>query len=134
MQLEELREFRTKKTTTPRNEDMSKHCRYHHNYGHHTEECVALKDKVEELIQTSHLGRFVQCPTQTSRRRERTPENRGGHENHNRAKRRKDQFGDGGLMMKSSVSPRTQHSKESSTQMRKDLQEEGQPRLPQRNI
>jgi len=48
------------KLPTPRNADTSKHCRYHQNYGHSTDECWALKDKIEELIQVGHLGRFVQ--------------------------------------------------------------------------
>jgi len=48
------------KLATPRNADTSKHCRYHQNYGHSTDECWALKDKIEELIQAGHLGRFVQ--------------------------------------------------------------------------
>jgi len=30
---------------------QSKHCQYHKNHDHHTEECVALKDQIEELIQ-----------------------------------------------------------------------------------
>jgi len=30
--------------------DQSKHYQYHKNHGHHTEECVALKDRIEELI------------------------------------------------------------------------------------
>jgi len=33
------------------NADRSKRCRYHKNIGHSTEECQALKDKIEELIQ-----------------------------------------------------------------------------------
>jgi len=38
------------KLPTPRNADTNKHCRYHQNYGHNTDECWALKDKIEELI------------------------------------------------------------------------------------
>jgi len=40
-----------KKEPIPYNEDTTKHCRYHLNYGHTIEECYALKDKIEELIQ-----------------------------------------------------------------------------------
>jgi len=32
-------------------EYYKKHCQYHKNHDHHTEECVALKDQIEELIQ-----------------------------------------------------------------------------------
>ena len=35
-----------RKAATPRNADTSKHCCYHQNYGHTTEECLALKDKI----------------------------------------------------------------------------------------
>ncbi|XP_068498574.1 uncharacterized protein [Phaseolus vulgaris] len=37
----------------------AKHCQYHRNFGHTTEGCQALKDKIEELIQTGHLRQFV---------------------------------------------------------------------------
>jgi len=43
-----------RKATTLRNANTTKHCRFHQNYGHTTEECVALKDKIEELIQAGH--------------------------------------------------------------------------------
>ncbi|XP_020202426.1 uncharacterized protein LOC109788172 [Cajanus cajan] len=42
------------------NADKSKHCRYHRNHGHTTEEFWSLKDKIEELIQAGHLGQYVQ--------------------------------------------------------------------------
>jgi len=38
------------------NADRNKRCRYHKNSGHSTEECHALKDKIEELIQASTYG------------------------------------------------------------------------------
>ncbi|KAG5038121.1 hypothetical protein JHK86_018961 [Glycine max] len=31
----------------------------HHSYGHNTKDCCALKDKIEELIQTRYLAKFV---------------------------------------------------------------------------
>ncbi|XP_017429290.1 UTP:RNA uridylyltransferase 1 [Vigna angularis] len=49
-----------RKLATSPNADMSRHCRYHRKYGHETEECVALKDKIEELVQAGHLRQFVQ--------------------------------------------------------------------------
>ncbi|XP_047180350.1 uncharacterized protein LOC124847012 [Vigna umbellata] len=39
--------------------DGTKHCTYHLNIGHNTEDCTVLKDKVEELIRAGHLRRFV---------------------------------------------------------------------------
>jgi len=64
-----------RKAITPRNADITKHCRFHQNYGHTTEECVALKDKIEELIQAGHLRQFVRNSHGESRR-QRTPERR----------------------------------------------------------
>jgi len=48
-----------KQPHNPRNTDMFKHCQYHHNFGHSTKSCQALKDRIEELIQVGHLCKFV---------------------------------------------------------------------------
>ncbi|XP_022637925.1 uncharacterized protein LOC111241862 [Vigna radiata var. radiata] len=48
------------RSPTPRGADESKHCRYHQNMGHSTEDCVTLKDKLESLVQAGHLREFVQ--------------------------------------------------------------------------
>jgi len=48
-----------RKARTPDRDDQNKHCQYHKNHSHHTEECVALKDRIEELIQVGQLRRFV---------------------------------------------------------------------------
>ncbi|XP_068492279.1 uncharacterized protein [Phaseolus vulgaris] len=48
-----------RKVASPNNADRRKQCRYHQNTGHSTDECQALKDKIEELIQAGHLRRFV---------------------------------------------------------------------------
>nr|KYP57290.1 hypothetical protein KK1_003549 [Cajanus cajan] len=45
---------------TPSSADKSKHCRYHRNHGHTTEECRTLRERIEELIQAGHLGQYVQ--------------------------------------------------------------------------
>nr|KYP54008.1 hypothetical protein KK1_000174 [Cajanus cajan] len=45
---------------TPNSADKSKHCRYHRNHGHTTEECRPLRDRIEELIQAGHPGQYVQ--------------------------------------------------------------------------
>jgi len=56
-----------KQSQTPRNVDSSKHYQYHRNYGHTTESCQALKDKIEELIQAGHFRRFIKTDTTTHR-------------------------------------------------------------------
>lgn len=42
--------------------DKAKHYRCHPSYGHNTKDCWALKDKIEELIQTGYLAQFVKRP------------------------------------------------------------------------
>ncbi|XP_020215666.1 uncharacterized protein LOC109799505 [Cajanus cajan] len=48
-----------KRASTPPRADTTKSCRYHRNRGHSTEECAALKDKIEDLIKQGHLQGFV---------------------------------------------------------------------------
>lgn len=42
--------------------DKTKYYRFHDNYGHTTEDCRALKDRIEELIQAGYVARFVRRP------------------------------------------------------------------------
>jgi len=49
-----------RRAASPENVDQTCRCRYYRNSEHTTEECQALKDKIEELIQVRHLRRFVQ--------------------------------------------------------------------------
>jgi len=49
----------SKRGISPQHADQSKYCRYHRCHDHITVECAALKDKIEELIQASHLQRYV---------------------------------------------------------------------------
>ncbi|XP_047149929.1 uncharacterized protein LOC124822015 [Vigna umbellata] len=58
------------KRPTPKGADGSKHCAYHKNMGHTTEECVTLKDKIEELIRAGKLKKYVRDkrPPQTTER------------------------------------------------------------------
>jgi len=44
-----------RKAASPDNVDQRKQCWYHQNSEHSTEECQALKDKIEELIYVGHL-------------------------------------------------------------------------------
>ncbi|GKV19153.1 hypothetical protein SLEP1_g29446 [Rubroshorea leprosula] len=42
--------------------DKSKHCDYHHVYGHNTEDCQHLKDELEFLARNGKLEGYVQKP------------------------------------------------------------------------
>jgi len=48
-----------RKARTTDRADQSNNSQYHKNHGNHTKECVALKHRVEELIQAGQLKRFV---------------------------------------------------------------------------
>ncbi|XP_047154210.1 uncharacterized protein LOC124825602 [Vigna umbellata] len=45
------------------NGDKGLYCRYHKVVGHSTEECHALKDKIEELIRSGQLKKYVRSDT-----------------------------------------------------------------------
>ncbi|XP_020238883.1 uncharacterized protein LOC109817941 [Cajanus cajan] len=60
-----------KQASTPPRADTSKTCKYHRNRGHSTEECAALKDRIEDLIKQGQLQGFVERPN-TSRRTDRS--------------------------------------------------------------
>jgi len=47
------------KFPSPPNADQNKRCCYHHNYSQNTEQCLALKDKIEELTQGGYLQHYV---------------------------------------------------------------------------
>ncbi|XP_052730552.1 uncharacterized protein LOC108324378 [Vigna angularis] len=55
---------------TPKNADWSKHCAYHKNMGHTTEDCWTLRDKIEELIRAGKLKKYVreERPPQSTER------------------------------------------------------------------
>ncbi|XP_019442262.1 PREDICTED: uncharacterized protein LOC109346978 [Lupinus angustifolius] len=40
-------------------QDRSKYCDYHSMFGHLTNDCSQLRDTIEDLIQASHLQRFI---------------------------------------------------------------------------
>jgi len=42
--------------------DTTKYHRYHRGISHNIEDCWALKDKIEELIQAGYLAQFVHRP------------------------------------------------------------------------
>ena len=44
--------------------DRSKYYGYHKDHGHDTEECIHLKEKIEDLIRLGHLKNFFQGQNQ----------------------------------------------------------------------
>ncbi|XP_014503256.1 uncharacterized protein LOC106763598 [Vigna radiata var. radiata] len=66
-----------KKRPTPPGADGNKHCLYHQNMGHTTEECVTLRDQIEELIRAGHLKQYVKtAPNEPPRGRPPSPDTR----------------------------------------------------------
>ncbi|XP_020239392.1 uncharacterized protein LOC109818356 [Cajanus cajan] len=51
-----------KRASTPPRANVSKSCKYHRNHRHSTEECAALRDKIEDLIKQGQLRNFVDWP------------------------------------------------------------------------
>ncbi|XP_020236319.1 uncharacterized protein LOC109815914 [Cajanus cajan] len=48
-----------RRAMTPPHADKSKACQFHRNRGHTTEECSALRDRIEDLVKAEHLQSFV---------------------------------------------------------------------------
>ncbi|XP_014491816.1 uncharacterized protein LOC106754319 [Vigna radiata var. radiata] len=66
-----------KKRPTPAGADGNKDCLYHQNMGHTTEECVTLRDKIEELIRAGHLKQYIKtAPAEPQRGRGPSPASR----------------------------------------------------------
>ncbi|KAG4906539.1 hypothetical protein JHK82_055182 [Glycine max] len=58
--------IRLPKTKLPRSgSDITKYCKYHHGIDHSTEDCLALKDKIEELIQEQDQEDIKRSSTRT---------------------------------------------------------------------
>ncbi|XP_058189287.1 uncharacterized protein LOC131306875 [Rhododendron vialii] len=45
--------------TDPNRRAKDKYCRFHRDHGHNTDDCIELKQQIEELIQRGRLQRFV---------------------------------------------------------------------------
>ncbi|KAK6140775.1 hypothetical protein DH2020_025494 [Rehmannia glutinosa] len=64
----------TAKMRTPINKrSRGKYCRFHHDYGHETEDCEALKNEIEDLIRRGYLGSFVADNKRSPLPKERNP-------------------------------------------------------------
>ncbi|RZS19581.1 hypothetical protein BHM03_00051999 [Ensete ventricosum] len=50
----------------PKVQDTRRYCRFHHDYGHDTEECHDLKNQIKDLIRQGHLSHYVREPCQAS--------------------------------------------------------------------
>ncbi|XP_020232009.1 uncharacterized protein LOC109812451 [Cajanus cajan] len=48
-----------RRAMTPPRADKTKACQFHRNRGHTTEECSALRDRIEDLVKAGHLQNFV---------------------------------------------------------------------------
>ncbi|XP_020205721.1 uncharacterized protein LOC109790885 [Cajanus cajan] len=92
---------------TPPHADKTKACHFHRNRGHTTEECTALRDRIEDLVKSGHLQNFTQpsgrrrydnswerrgnsekaLPRHRSRERSRTPERNDRQPERNQPKR-----------------------------------------------
>lgn len=48
--------------------DKSKHCQFHHDYGHDTDECFELKEEIEAFIQRGQQRQFVSRPYKCNER------------------------------------------------------------------
>ncbi|XP_020207544.1 uncharacterized protein LOC109792534 [Cajanus cajan] len=72
---------------TPPCVDKTKACQFHRNRGHTTEECSALRDRIEDLVKVGHLQSFVQS-LDNQRSDNRTGRGEYRRENQDRAPRR----------------------------------------------
>ncbi|GAV63797.1 hypothetical protein CFOL_v3_07315, partial [Cephalotus follicularis] len=55
--------------------NTDKYCLYHRDHGHDTEECIHLKNQIEDLIRKCHLRKYVDmdAPQERNERKEQAP-------------------------------------------------------------
>ena len=49
----------------PATRDNSKYCKFHRDYGHHMDDCIQIKRKIEYLIRRGYLRRFISPENQS---------------------------------------------------------------------
>ena len=56
--------------SSPNVRDKKKYCRFHKDHDHYTEDCIDLKEKIEELIQKGKLQKFIKKGDSSKSRRD----------------------------------------------------------------
>ena len=59
----------------PAARDNTKYCKFHRDYGHHTDNCIQLKREIEYLIQRGYLRRFISPGNQAQNQAQNQPQN-----------------------------------------------------------
>ncbi|XP_020203550.1 uncharacterized protein LOC109789096 [Cajanus cajan] len=98
-----------RRAMTPPRADKTKVCQFHRNRGHTTEECSALRDRIEDLIKAGHLQSFVR--SSDNRRNDNRP-GRGEYRRENRDR----------------APPRNQSRERSRSQDRNNQRDRNEPR------
>ena len=73
----ELIQFPTPKKRKFPLADKSKYCKFHRDYGHDTNDCVTLKDKIETLIRKGRLNKYRRTMSKESRAIQKQEHDRG---------------------------------------------------------
>ncbi|XP_020211745.1 uncharacterized protein LOC109796485 [Cajanus cajan] len=98
-----------RRAMTPPYADKTKACQFHRNRGHTTEECSALRDRIEDLVKASHLQNFIRS---TDNRRNDYRPGRGEYRRDNQDR----------------APPRNQSRERSRSQDRNNQRDRNQPR------
>ncbi|XP_020233067.1 uncharacterized protein LOC109813315 [Cajanus cajan] len=83
-----------KRASTPPRADTNKSCRYHRNRGHSTEECAALRDRIEDLIKQGQLQNFIDRPNSSRPRTNHQSQQRDRHEHSDKHQRERNRSRD----------------------------------------
>ena len=72
----------------PNTRNKKKYCRFHRDHDHDTEDCIQLKEEIQELINRGYLRDFVGRGGMSSGKVESKPEHRGRTPTHDRFRER----------------------------------------------